>query len=79
MVCSKYDRCIIPLHGCLFFIIGFHLPFKKFKIDVEGSDIIPDLGDDKALEFEFNFSKKYGVGIHTHDNDPLVITMRYDE
>lgn len=77
-VASMTDALFLFMGVC-FFIIVFHLPFKNFKIDVESSHISPDLGDEEALEFEVNFSKKYGAGIHTHDNDPLVITMRYDE
>lgn len=33
-VCSKYGGCVIHLHECLFFLIGFCIPFNKFEVVV---------------------------------------------
>lgn len=33
-ICSKYDGCIVPIHECLFSLIGFHIPFNDLKVEV---------------------------------------------
>lgn len=33
-VCSKYDMCVIPLHECMFSLIGLCLSFNNFEVRV---------------------------------------------
>lgn len=31
---KKYERCVIPIHECLFSLIGFHLSLNDFEVGV---------------------------------------------
>lgn len=46
---------------------------------VESSLTSPDIGNKEAIKSRNTFSKKDVVGIHPHDNDPVVITIGYGE
>lgn len=34
-ICSEYDGCEIPFHECMFFLIGYHLPFSEYEFSVK--------------------------------------------
>lgn len=46
---------------------------------VEGSHISQGSNSQETVESEITFSGKDVDGIHPHDNNPMVITMRSDD
>lgn len=42
---------------------------------IEGSPANPDMGAKETVNFDITFLGKDAVGIHSHDNDPMVITI----
>lgn len=34
MICNKYDGYVIQLHGFLFSLVGFHLPFNYVEVNL---------------------------------------------
>lgn len=34
-MCNKYDVLTILFHECLFYLLGFRLPFNDFEVGVE--------------------------------------------
>lgn len=48
-------------------------------ITIIGSPVKPMVGELEALEAMIIFFKKYGTIIHFHNDESMVITIRYDD
>lgn len=56
-----------------------HMRYARQVLTIEHSPTNSDSSNKGAMEFEINFFESDAVGIHSHDNDPMVIIVRCDD
>lgn len=56
-----------------------HKRYAHKILTVEGSPTSPNSGKKITLNSEITFSEKEAIGIHMHDNDPMIIIVRCND